>query len=789
MSSVRIYKLPMMTYIGPYLSGEELMKDNPLSIRGRHLGLQFRVCALLIILLPLVAFLYLLARHGLVDKLSSADAILLLLVGVIVLGALALLQSVFNALQALASSIQQGRVDSAAALGEVEVAEELRDIARGFQQLLDAYRRTEQSLERKTRELQELSSLPDELSKTLDMDALFSMVLTRLVQATHAAEGLVYRLEDEGQRLKVVAVQGHKLASMRGRLIEIERSYVQWVAEKRQPMVVEKIKDDQRVPAGCEPERLSGSFLALPVIVRGRLLAIIQLADSDSDRVFSDADLQAARVLLRHAHMALENAWTYRSLEKAVVELEERNRQLESEVRRRKKVEEYLEHLAHKDRLTGLANRYMFMDKLEMMLRQARRHETKVAVMFVDLDRFKNINDTLGHGAGDAILQEIAGRLQRSLRDADLVARYGGDEFTLALPDIHDAESVGVIANKLVALLAEPIRLEDREYHLGGSIGISIFPDDATTVEDLIKHADAAMYVVKHRRGQGFHFYTQSLGIKVEHRLEMENDLRQALKNEEFVLFYQPFLDLERGNLTGFEALVRWNHPRHGLVLPHQFIGIAESTGQIQALGEWVLKAACSQFHEWISMFPGVFSKDAVIAVNVSALQFRSEDFVGQIDHALAVSGLPVQRLELEITESIVMDQADTSIDKLHRLKQLGIRIAIDDFGTGFSSLGYLKQFPIDTIKMDRSFVCGAPENKPDELIVGAIADLAHNLGVNVIAEGIETRAQLVCVQRHRCEWGQGYLFSQPLPAERIQQMISEGHELQEWKQLIEGSG
>ena len=765
------------------------MKDNPLSIRGRQLGLQFRVCALLIILIPLVAFLYLLVRHGLVDRLSTPDVILLLLVGVIVLGALALLQSVFNALNALASTIQQGDGGGVASLDELEVAEELRDIAQGFQQLLEAYHRTEQNLERKTKELQELSSLPDDLAKTLDLDALFSMVLSRLVQLTHAAGGLVYRIEDEGRRLKVVAFQGHRLVKLHGEHIDTDRSCVQWVVENRRSMLVEKINEDGRVPQDCEPACLSGSFLALPVIVRDRLLAVVQLLTWDNGRVFADADLQAARTLLRHARMALENAWTYRSLEEAVVELEERNRQLECEVNRRKKVEQYLEHLAHKDRLTGLANRYMFMDKLEMMLRQARRHGTKVAVMFVDLDRFKNINDTLGHGAGDAILQEIAGRLQASLRDADLVARYGGDEFTLALPDIHDVESVGVIANKLVALLAEPVRLENREYHLGGSIGISIFPDDATTVEDLIKHADAAMYVVKHRRGQGFHFYTQSLGIKVEHRLEMENDLRQALKNEEFVLFYQPFLDLVQGRLAGFEALVRWNHPRHGLVLPHQFIGIAESTGLIQGLGEWVLKAACSQFHEWISAFPKVFSQDAVMAVNVSALQFRSEDFVGQIDDALRLSGLPVQCLELEITESIVMDQADVSIDKLHRLKELGIRIAIDDFGTGFSSLGYLKRFPIDTIKMDRSFVCGAPENKPDELIVGAIADLAHNLNVNVIAEGIETRAQLVCVQRHHCEWGQGYLFSQPLPAERIGEMISEGHELREWEQLITGAG
>jgi two-component system CheB/CheR fusion protein len=435
--------------------------------------------------------------------------------------------------------------------------------------------------------------------------------------------------------------------------------------------------------------------------------------------------------------------------------------------------QEHLLHLAYHDVLTGLPNRLLFREHLGKSLAAAKRTESKVAVLLLDLDRFKNINDSLGHQAGDKVLREVASRLKYWLRQSDTVARLGGDEFGIILNQIEDYNQAATVAGKLLATLPQPIHADAHELAVTGSIGISVFPADAEEEEGLLKFADTAMYRAKEKGRNNFQFFTPDMNARTREFLRMETALRKALENEQFLLHFQPLIDLGQESIVGVEALLRWHHPTLGLVAPADFIPLAEETGLIVPIGEWVLETACKQARFWQDQgLPPIR-----MAVNISGRQFRESDFVDTVERILQESGLDPQFLELEVTESVVMENVEKSIMTWIDLKVLGISLSIDDFGTGYSSLSYLKQFPIHSLKIDRTFVRDITSDTNDAAIASAIIGLAHSMGLKVVGEGIETEEQLRFLKDGGCNMGQGYLFSRPLPAEEIVR------EIRRWEQ------
>jgi diguanylate cyclase (GGDEF)-like protein len=380
-------------------------------------------------------------------------------------------------------------------------------------------------------------------------------------------------------------------------------------------------------------------------------------------------------------------------------------------------------------------------------------------VLFIDLDRFKNVNDTLGHDAGDRVLQAIAGRLKGCLREVDTLARLGGDEFGLLVEQVSDTRFVGNVARKLLKAVAEVLVVDGQEYHITASIGISTYPADGSDATTLLKNADIAMYRAKDRGKDNSQFYAAAMNAHSMARLSLETGLRHALERGEFLLHYQPKVDIASGRITGMEALVRWMRPESGLVSPADFIPLAEETGLIVPIGAWVLKTACERNRAWqLQGMPPLR-----VAVNLSARQFVQANLVSEVARVLDASGLAPASLELEITESMVMDNPERAIQTLRQLKSMGIALAIDDFGTGYSSLGYLKRFPIDNIKIDRSFIKDIPHSNDDATITRTIIDMTHNLRLKVVAEGVETAAQLDFLREHGCDEMQGYYFSRPL--------------------------
>ena len=457
------------------------------------------------------------------------------------------------------------------------------------------------------------------------------------------------------------------------------------------------------------------------------------------------------------------------------------------DITERKTAEQKLAYLANYDSLTGLPNRSLFRDRLSQAMHRADRKMHAFALMFLDLDRFKNINDSLGHDVGDALLKHVAYLLRDCLRKSDticrlgidsgpeegeevvVVSRLGGDEFTLILDGISNATDAAIAAQKVLdAFATYPFRAGDKEIYASTSIGITLYPLDNTNLDGLIKQADTAMYRSKELGRNNYQFYTEELNTKASQRLSLEVDLKRALENQEFLLHYQPKLDIVSGNVTGAEALLRWQHPDSGLTPPDKFIPILEETGLILPVGEWVLRTACEQIKTWHALGLDTLS----VAVNLSARQFRQKDLAAMIIRILDDSGLPASALELEVTESLMMENTDSSIATLAQLKDRGIAIAMDDFGTGYSSLGYLKRFPIDTLKIDRSFVRDVTTDPDDAAIASAVIALAHSLRLTVVAEGVETEEQLQFMRERNCDQMQGYLLSRPLPADAFEQWI-----------------
>lgn len=417
--------------------------------------------------------------------------------------------------------------------------------------------------------------------------------------------------------------------------------------------------------------------------------------------------------------------------------------------------------LAEHDAVTGLPNRLLLHDRITQSIALARHHNRLLAVMFLDLDHFKRINDSMGHACGDALLQAVATRLQASVRSSDTVSRQGGDEFVVLLSEIAHAADAAKSAEKLLQALSLPYSLDDRDVHIGGSIGISIYPEDGHDAETLLKNADMAMYHAKECGRNNVQFFKDQMTIKAARRQSIEESLRLALKRKEFLLHYQPMISLSTGEIAGVEALLRWQHPEQGLLYPDSFVQVAEECGLIVQIGGWVQGEACRQAREW---------EDAglppmIISINVSAVEFNDKRFMRGIRKAISDSGIAAESLKLELTEGGLMKHMETTGAMLQELKALGIQLAVDDFGMGYSSLSYLIQFPIDMLKIDRSFVQQITDSSADNAIVSAIIAMGQSLGYLVVAEGIETQVQKDYLQSRGCEMGQGYLFSRPVPA------------------------
>jgi diguanylate cyclase (GGDEF)-like protein len=468
------------------------------------------------------------------------------------------------------------------------------------------------------------------------------------------------------------------------------------------------------------------------------------------------------------------------------------------DITERKQTEERVIRLAYHDSLTGLLNRHSFKDLLTQSVALAQRHGRYVATLFLDLDRFKRINDTLGYNVGDLLLQGVADRIQECVRKSDRaarnacelgacrVSRLGGDEFTILLPEIRQVQDAALVARRILETISRPFLLAGHEIFINGSMGITVYPLDGEDADTLLKNADSAMYSAKEQGRNNFQFYSESMNASSYKRLALETSLRKALDREEFRAFYQPQIDIASGKITGMEALIRWKHPEIGLVPPNDFIPLAEETGLIVSIGEWVLSAAC--IHNKALQDMGLPPKR--VAVNISSFQFRRESLVNTVKKALKISGLDPCYLELELTESAIMKNMEESSGILHELKSMGLRVAIDDFGTGYSSLAYLKRFPLDILKIDRSFIMNIPEDQDNAAIATAIIAMAHSLNLEVIAEGVESREQYAFLRELGCDGVQGFLFSPALPKGEISEFLKAEDELTsriaEWQGVSE---
>jgi diguanylate cyclase (GGDEF)-like protein len=487
--------------------------------------------------------------------------------------------------------------------------------------------------------------------------------------------------------------------------------------------------------------------------------AALARVNTQLDRTRAKQQLKEANAELRELNDTLEQRITERT-----TDLVHSNEQLKKEIAERERSQAEIHYLAHHDSLTGLANRVLLRQQLEQALSHPSVEGGVVAVLFIDLDGFKGINDTLGHLTGDALLRCVAKRIQENVREADKVARLGGDEFAVIQIDPEQPKRAAILATRLIEVIAQPYQVDDSQLLIGASIGVAVATADTTNPEDLLKSADLAMYRAKADGRGTYRFFEPQMDASAQARRAMEISLRTADLQKDFEIHYQPLVDLRSGQVTCLESLLRWRHPEKGFIAPTEFIPLAEEIGMIVPLGEWVLRRACVEARNW--------PENVKVAVNLSPVQFRNGDLPGAVQAALDESGLPAKRLELEITETVLLDKSENNIAVLNEIRDLGVTISMDDFGTGYSSLSYLRSFRFDKVKIDRSFIGDLTKDDESLAIVRAITDLGRSFGMTTVAEGVETLEQLRCLEGEGCAQVQGYLLSPPRPAAEIPLII-----------------
>ncbi|MEH7107310.1 DUF4084 domain-containing protein [Bacillus sp. JJ1764] len=512
--------------------------------------------------------------------------------------------------------------------------------------------------------------------------------------------------------------------------------------------------------------------LLLPYLSVCLLFLVMVLQNKSYNSLMIGSAVAISLVILRQIFTLLENNSLISQYHNLTEELEqkisERTEELTVKNQQLEDVVQKMRHMAFHDVLSGLPNRRLFLEKLEQAIDAAEQHGNCLAVVFIDIDRFKNINDTLGHEFGDLLVKYVSKQMAQSLRSTDTLSRQGGDEFTILLDNIHKKEDVIPILQKLQSVVAMPITIKEKELHISLSIGVAFYPKDGRTTEELLKNADMAMYRAKEDGRNNFKFFSKDMNLQVSRKMTLENGLRSAIKNDEFIIYYQPQVDIQTGKVVGVESLIRWNTREAGMVPPGEFISVAEETHLIIPMGEWVLYTACKQAKAWHD----AGNNQLKLAVNLSPLQFVHEDLVKMVAHVLDETGFNPKFLELEITEGVALNDAEEAIDKMQDLRNLGVRISIDDFGTGYSSFIYLKRFPINTLKIAQPFVHDLISKHSNKALVETIVSLAHSLGLTVIAEGVETHEQLVSLKEMHCDEVQGYYYSKPLTVMQFTSMI-----------------
>ncbi|UPJ51103.1 GAF domain-containing protein [Bradyrhizobium sp. 200] len=614
--------------------------------------------------------------------------------------------------------------------------------------------RTEIQKERLTRMLAALSSTNEAIIRAASRAELFELVCEAAANGGKFTLTSIALIKPDSEYLDVVAAAGPTASSARQATISSSEVHPEGrglcgsAIRSQRACIINDYLGDPRAEAFHATARNDGtnSGASFPLWVHGQVVGVMSFMSMEKD-TFTPEFAELLQRLVDNVSFALENF--DRADEKT-------------------KADERIEYLASHDSLTNLPNREMFNDMLRRAIDAAERYQRQFALLFIDLDRFKVINDSLGHDAGDMLLVEIGGRLRRALRSSDVVARLGGDEFVVILEENSERHEVERISGELLSLLSQPLQLSGHECQTTASIGIAMYPSDGTDIQTLTKNADMAMYLAKEDGKNGFRFFNKEIKTQSIERLTLESALRRALEREQFSLHYQPKIDMASGQITGVEALLRWNHPDLGSVSPGQFIPLAEETGLIVPIGRWVLEEACEQNMAWQRR--GL--RPVTMAVNLSPRQFADAHLLHDVDEALLASGMSPVLLQLEVTESMVMRNVSRAIKVLDAIQSRGIRLAIDDFGTGYSSMSLMKQFPIDTIKIDRSFVRDLPVDTEDQAIAQAIISMGKALGMTVIAEGVETVEQETFLRNHACDEMQGYLFSKPLPAKQMADLL-----------------
>jgi diguanylate cyclase (GGDEF)-like protein len=607
---------------------------------------------------------------------------------------------------------------------------------------------------RLTRMLSALNETNEAIMRAKTRSQLFEPVCQAAIKGGDFTATIIALAEPDSDFLNVVAATGSGADASKAVQIATSAAHPQGrgltgtAFRTCQPCISNDYLADHERRAFHDVARQTGakSGAALPLLSRGNPAGVILFLSVQRD-AFTPGLIELLQRLAANVSFALE------SFDRA---------------EEREKAEERIKYLATHDSLTDLPNRAMFNQMLGFSIKTAQRYDRQCAVLFIDLDRFKIINDSLGHAAGDSLLIEVASRLRRGVRAGDVVARLGGDEFVILLNELTESQQVAAIARDLLSAISKPLELGGQECRVTGSIGVAMFPDDGTDEQMLMKNADIAMYLAKQEGKNDVRFFSNEIETQSVDRLAMEAGLRRALDRDELRLHYQPKLDVATGQIVGVEALLRWEHPELGLLAPMRFIPLAEETGLIIPIGRWVMKTACEQNATWQRQGLPALS----MAINVSPRQFSDENLLRDIEEALAVSGMDSKLLQIEITESMVMLNVEKAIKVLDAIQGRGVRLAIDDFGTGYSSMSVMKRFPIDTIKIDRSFVRELPQNSEDKAIAEAIIGMGKALGLTIVAEGVETNEQQEFLSGHACDEIQGFLVSKPVPADRIAELM-----------------